>query len=439
MVVTRLTGSVLDGRAWRAGPAQRVWSRWRRPGAAFWIVGYAFAVTMAFSTIPAPLYVLYQARDHFGALLVTVIFAAYAAGVVACLFLAGHLSDWLGRRRMALIAVAVSMLAGVAFLAWPAVPGLIIGRVIAGVSVGMLTATATAYLSELHAAARPGRPPGRAEITATAANLGGLGLGALLAGLLAEFATAPLVLPYLVGEALMAAGALALIAAPETVTPPRPRPRYRPQRVSVPAAHRSLFYAAGFAAAAEFALFGLFTSLAPGFLASALHEPSHALAGLATFIVFGAAAAAQAGLGRLAVRRLVGLGLGALAAGLALVTAAVWLPSLPLLLIGGALAGAGAGAAFKASISTVISIAPPQARGEALAGLFLAAYVGLTVPVLGLGIATQLVSARSAVLGFAAVLLAVVGVVARRLHAGRAERNPGAEPGVQNGRSRPPA
>jgi len=442
VAVTRLAGSVLDRRAGLAGRAVRggrVWSGWRRPGAAFWIAGYAFAVTMAFSTIPAPLYVLYQARDHFGALLVTVIFAAYAAGVVASLFLAGHLSDWVGRRRMALIAVAVSMLAGAAFLAWPAVPGLIIGRVIAGVSVGMLTATATAYLSELHAAARPGRPPGRAEITATAANLGGLGLGAFLAGLLAEFAAAPLVLPYLVGEGLMAAGAVALIAAPETVTPPRPRPRYRPQRVSVPAGYRSLFYAAGLAAAAEFALFGLFTSLAPGFLASALHEPSHALAGLATFVVFGAAAAAQAGLGRLAVSRLAGLGLGALAAGLVLVTAAVWLPSLPLLLIGGALAGGGAGAAFKASISTVISIAPPRARGEALAGLFLAAYVGLTVPVLGLGIATQLVSARSAVLGFAAVLLAVVGVVARRLRAGRPGRNPAPGPGVQTGRSLPPA
>jgi MFS family permease len=72
----------------------------RSYGRGFWVVGYAFAVTMAFSTIPAPLYVLYQARDHFGALLVTVIFAAYAVGVMVSLFLAGHISDWLGRRRM---------------------------------------------------------------------------------------------------------------------------------------------------------------------------------------------------------------------------------------------------------------------------------------------------------------------------------------------------
>ena len=114
-------------------------------GAGFWIVGFAFAVAMAFSTVPAPLYVLYQARDQFSALLVTVIFAAYAVGVIASLFLAGHISDWLGRRRMAVVALAINMLSGLIFLAWPSVPGLIAGRAICGVSIGMLTATATAY------------------------------------------------------------------------------------------------------------------------------------------------------------------------------------------------------------------------------------------------------------------------------------------------------
>jgi MFS family permease len=127
----------------------------RRPGIGFWLVGYVFAITIAFSAVPAPLYVLYQARDHFGALLVTVIFAVYALGVAVSLFLVGHVSDWLGRRRILLIAVAVNMASGLLFLLWPAVPGLIIGRIISGVSIGMLTATATAYLSELHAAAGP--------------------------------------------------------------------------------------------------------------------------------------------------------------------------------------------------------------------------------------------------------------------------------------------
>jgi MFS family permease len=365
--------------------------------------------------VPAPLYVLYAARDHFGPLMITVIFAAYAVGVIASLFLAGHLSDWLGRRRMAVIAVTVNVASGVIFLLWPSVPGLLIARVVSGVSVGMLTATATAYLSELDASGRGGLSRRRAEIIATAANLGGIGLGPLVSGFLAQYVADPLVVPYLVVEALMLAGLLGLALVPETVTRPATRPRYRPQRVSVPAQHRPAFYAASAAAAAEFALFGLFTSLAPGFIGGTLHDTSHALAGAATFAVFGAAALAQIVVSRVPLRRQLALGLVALAAGLALVTAAFWLASLALLLVGGVLAGGGAGAAFKGSVTTVLSIARPEARGEALAGLFLAGYVGLAVPVIALGVATQLLSARVAVLGFAVLLVTVVAFVSRRL------------------------
>ena len=391
----------------------------RAAAAGFWIVAYVFAVTMAFTTVPAPLYVLYQARDHFDAAMVTVIFAAYAAGVVASLLMAGHVSDWLGRRRIVAAAVGINMAAGLIFLAWPTVTGLLIGRVVSGISAGLLTATATAYLTELHGSSRPGVPSARAEFVSTAANLGGLGFGALLAGFLAEYGASPLMLPYLVAEGLMLAGAIALAAAPETVVRPDRRPRYRPQRLRIPAGQRQVFYAAGLAAAAAFALFGLFTSLAPGFIAGTLHQSSHALAGLATFIVFGAAALAQIAVGRLPVPRgrQAGLGLAVLAAGVAAVTAAVWLPSLALFLAGGAVAGAGAGAAFKTSITTAVSIAPAGARGETLAGLFVAAYLGLTVPVVGLGIATQFVTARAAVLGFAAVLIAAVAAVSRSLAA----------------------
>ena len=75
------------------------------------------------------------------------------------------------------------------------------------------------------------------------------------------------------------------------------------------------------------------------------------------------------------------------------------------------LAGSGVGALFKGAVSTVLGIAPPGARGETLAGLFLAAYLGLAVPVVALGVATELLSARTAVSGFAAVLAAAIALV----------------------------
>ncbi len=415
------------GEGRRPGRAGRSRAGWHRAG--FWLVAYAFTVTMAFSAVPTPLYVLYQARDGFGSFTLTLIFAAYAVGVALALLLAGHLSDWAGRRRMLAVAIAVNVVSGVLFLTWPTVPGLLVARFVSGVSIGLLTATATAHLTELHRAGlhRSGRgggsvasrssggSGGRANAVSTAANLGGIGLGPLLAGLLAQYAPDPLHLSYYVVEGLMLAGLLGLALVPETVTRPDPRPAYRPQRVSVPPASRPAFWAAGATAAVMFSVFGLFTSLAPSFLAGTLHDRSHALAGVTAFAVFGAAAVSQILLARVSLRRLLGLGIALLVAGLAAVTVAVWLPSLALLLAGGIVAGAGAGATFKGAVATVIGIAPEQARGEALAGLFLAAYLGLAVPVIGLGIATQYLSAPDALLIFVAALLAALAAVSRRL------------------------
>ncbi|GHF67104.1 MFS family permease [Amycolatopsis bartoniae] len=388
----------------------------------FWLVAYAFAVTMAFSAAPAPLYVLYQAKDGFGPFTVTLVFAVYAVGVLASLFLAGHVSDWAGRRLVLVPAVLVNVLAAVVFLTWTSVPALLVARFVSGIGIGMLTATATAHLTELHSAARPGASRTRADLVATAANLGGIGLGPLVAGLLAEYLGDPLRVPYLVFQALLLVAAIALALAPETVEPVRVR--YRPQRISVPPAARRRYFAAGAAALVQFAVFGLFTSLAPAFVATVLHQHSHALAGLVSFAVFAAAAGAQILLARAGLRRQLGIGVAALVAGIVLVTVAVQVPSLVLFLVGGVLAGGGAGAAFKGCVSIVLSLAPPEGRGEALAGLFLAAYVGLVVPVVGLGLATQLVPVQAALAGFAVVLLIVLGLVSRRLFQAAGNQRP---------------
>jgi len=282
----------------------------RRHRSGFWLIAYTFAAMMAFSAVPAPLYVLYQQRDHFGSFTVTLVFAAYAIGVVVSLFLAGHTSDWLGRRRILVPAVLIDVVAGALFILWPSLPGLLVARFVSGISVGLLTATATAHLTELHATARPHASRTRADVVATAANLGGIGLGPLIAGVLAQYAPHPLVVPYLVFLALLVIGAFAVGMTPETVD--RTSRAYRPQRVSIPREARARYFAASAAGLAEFAVFGLFTSLAGTILAGTLHQHSHAVAGLATFIVFGAAALAQVVLARARLRNQLGVGFAVL-------------------------------------------------------------------------------------------------------------------------------
>ncbi len=130
-------------------PARRTRTQ-HRHSMAFWLVAAAFCVNLAFSAVPTPLYVIYQQRDHFSTVMITVVYAVYAIGVIASLFLGGHVSDWVGRRRVLVPALAVNALSAVLFITFPSLPGLIIARVVSGVSIGLTTGTATAYLAELH-------------------------------------------------------------------------------------------------------------------------------------------------------------------------------------------------------------------------------------------------------------------------------------------------
>ncbi|MFD2025101.1 MFS transporter [Promicromonospora aerolata] len=397
-------------------------ARPRRHARGFWIIGYLFAVTMAFAGAPAPLYVIYQQREGFGAFAVALVFAAYALGVIVALFLAGHMSDRFGRLRLIAPAVLLNVLAGLAFLASTDLAPLLVARVLSGLGIGLLTATATAHMTELHAAGRAaaGRPVGRrAEVISTAANLGGIGVGPLVAGILADVAPGPLRTPYLVLLFAMVLGLLLVTLVPETVDGVDEPWHYRPQRVVVPAGSRGLYAGALMAGFVSFAMFGLFTSLAPAFIADTLHVTSHAVAGLVTFAVFGSAALAQIVTGQRSARTQHALGVTALTVGLVLMVGAMLTGSFPVFVVGGAITGIGAGTLFKAGVGTVVSVAAGRSRAEALAGLFLAAYAGMSVPVVLLGILMRTIPAPAAVLAFGVLMLVLLAGATALLRTGR--------------------
>lgn len=388
--------------------ATRPPSRHLRYRFGFVAVAFAFATVLGLSTVPTPLWALYAQRDHFSSLMLTVIFATYAVGVAVSLFLIGHISDWQGRRRVLAPALLLNIVAGVMFVLWRGPAGLLVARAVNGIGVGAVNATATAWLVELHARYQGDGARRRAEAVAAAVNLGGLGVGALISGALAEWVGRPLTVPFLVFIGALVVALMLVLVAPETRWLLGPRPAYRPQHVSVPAASRGRFLAAATAAMITFALFGLLTSLAPSVLAGTLHHRSRALAGGVSFAVFATAALAQALSTSRRPEDLLARSVPTMLLGLGLLTLAVWLPhpSLAVFLAGVLVIGAGSGLMFKGAIGTVSALATPDNRAEALAALFLAAYLGLAGPVIGLGLLTQLLSTRVSLLIFAGLLAA---------------------------------
>jgi Major Facilitator Superfamily len=411
------------------------------------MVAFAFLVVMAFSAVPSPLYGLYRVRDHFSLFMITVVYAVYAVGVLGSLLLAGHLSDWYGRRRLLLPALGLAIVSAIVFLVSTSLTALLVGRLLNGIAIGIVVSTATAYLTELHAVGRPRATARRAQLTAAAIPVGGIGVGALLAGVLAQWVAHPLTVPYLVLLAALTLGTIGVALSPETREGPKPRPRYRPQRVSVPPAERGRFFAAALSAFMAFATQGLFTGLAAVFLSITLHHPSHALAGAVLGAIYAAAVGAQILTAAWPVTRELEAGMTAMVAGLGLAVLAVWLrpPSLALFIVGGALIGAGGGVIFRGAVGTVMSIAPPDRIAESLAGMFVATFVGLSLPVVGAGVTlSRNVSPKDTILGFAIVVSAGIAVSAIKLvgrtaprvggpstPAGRRADSPDGKPGYQ--------
>ncbi|MEV7932849.1 MFS transporter [Curtobacterium sp. NPDC089185] len=388
----------------------------RRHGAGAWAVAFAFLTVMAFATVPAPLYVVYQARDGFPTFTTTVVFAAYGVGVVVSLFLAGHLSDVHGRRPLVLASVAIELVAAVLFLVWNDVAGLVVARLVTGLGVGLVTATATAHLAELRVRATGSSDAARgASVVAGAVNLGGLSLGALVGGALAEFVGQPLVVPYVVFVVALVVAFVVVLAAPETVDRPEQPVPYRPQRIAAPEGQAGAFWAAGVAAFAALAVQGLFTSVAPTFLGTTFHVTDRLAAGATTFGVFAASALSQIVFARLSQQRQIRLGLVLLVAGLVVLAGAAVFLQVAGFIGGGVVAGAGVGLLFRAAIGRAGSLVGPEQRGGVLAATFLVAYAGLTVPVVAVGAALLVLPTLPVLLGYVVFVVVLALVAGTRL------------------------
>lgn len=258
------------------------------PAANRTVITYAFWITMAGTTVPTPLYPLYQQAFGFSSLMVTVVFAVYAIGVVAGLLAFGRLSDQIGRRPVIALALLLAAVAAGMFLAADGLAWMLPARVLTGFSAALVTGSATAALLDL--AAPGGRA--RAQSLAIGANMGGLACGTLLSGLLAQWAPSPLRLPWLVTLALTAVAAAGVAALPRGAHRTAAL-NLRPQALRVPAGIRPAFLRAALAAGSGFAVLGVLTSVTGLFLAQLLHLEDPALTGLVVFLAFACTALGQ--------------------------------------------------------------------------------------------------------------------------------------------------
>ncbi|MEC3920535.1 MFS transporter [Nocardia sp. CDC160] len=331
-----------------------------------------------------PLLVMYK-RDGLSVATVDLLLFEYVLGIIPALLIGGPLSDRYGRRRLMRPAPLVAAL-GSSFLAFgsDSVPMLSLGRVLCGIALGLAMAVGSSWLKELSQppftdVAVSGVGARRSAMSLT----GGFGIGAGVAGVLAQWAPWPDTFAYLINVALCLLAAIWLYRAPETVAP-QENPGRLLDDLKVPAAAHHRFRTV----ALPLCLW-LFTcsaaayAIMPTLMMPKVHNAPIAFSALITVITLGCGFAIQSvarridrpGSLRLPVVALTLVITGMVLAAAASATLTMWLTVLTAIAL-----GMGFGSGLVAGLLEIERMARPDDLAGLTAVFYAVSYLGFGVP-----------------------------------------------------------
>lgn len=347
--------------------------------AAFYLQASITLTFLAGSAAPTPLYPLYQQAWGFSPITTTVVFASYAIAVLGALLVAGRLSDHVGRRPVLIVSALAQAVAMVVLATADGVGGLLVGRIVQGLSTGAAVAAVGAGLLDIDRA--------RGTIVNAIAPIMGTASGALIAGLTVHFLPAPTHLVYALLGVVFVAQAIGVVFIHESITTkPGALASLKPQ-FAVPPAVRAPMAVAIPMLVAVWAVGGLYGSLSPALLHATFELDSSLFGGLALFVMAAGGAAAVLALHDRDARALMIFGAVSLFAGLAVALGALDVRSAALFFVATAIAGAGFGSGFQGAIRTVMPHAAPHERAGVLSVAFAVSYLAMGVPAVIAGFA----------------------------------------------------
>jgi MFS family permease len=377
----------------------------------------ALAVLFLGNNLPSALYGAFRTAFSYSPLVQTLLYATAIAVILPGVVIFGSLSDTYGRRAPIIAGLLTFAVGDVLFAAAHGTDLLFGARLAQGLGMGFATAAASAALTD--SASGVSEDPVRAQriaaITTTICITGGLAAGPLIAGVLAQYAPAPLRLSFYVHIAMIAIALLVSLSIPG-----RPRAgtrRLKLARLTVPDGVRDDFALIAVSGFLAWAVLGVFSAVIASFFGELLNTGNLAVTAGALTLVFVTSAVAQLASHRMRPSTAQLVGLISLACGLILLVIASLDHSAVLAVFAMLGCGAGNGLIFAGNLTAVVRAAAPNERGAAVAVIFLVNYAGLGIPVIGVGIAALstglFVAIRAASFVFAVACVLVVPFVIR--------------------------
>jgi predicted MFS family arabinose efflux permease len=367
--------------------------------AALWLHASILASYLAASTAPSPLYALYREAWGFSALTLTLVFSSYAFALLATLLVFGALSDHRGRREVVIGALLLEVASIAVFRQAGSVEWLFAARVLQGAATGIATAALSAATLDIDRE--------RGALLNSITPMLGMGIGALGAGALAEYAPAPTRLVYDVLLAVLAAQTLAAFWLPETVSRrPGALAAMRPQ-LAVPARAWPMLWQVLPVNTAQWALGGFYASLGPSLarIVTGIHSPLLGGGVVAALVLSGAVAILR--VRTRPARTVLAQGTAALVIGLSVTLAGVQLHSTAAFFLGSVVAGLGFGAAFNGTMRSLVPLAEAHERAGLMSTFFVLSYLAFSLPAIAAGLLAGHVGLQAASIGYGLLLVAL--------------------------------
>ncbi|MEW2469095.1 MFS transporter [Streptomyces sp. NPDC046994] len=393
---------------------------WMRVSLAMFVVGWG---ANQFS----PLLLVYRRGGAVSESAVTMAFGAYALGLIPALLLAVPVARRYGQVRTMRVVLALSAVASLILLVGgERIWALVLGRLLAGIASGSAFGPGTAWIKELSDGDAPGAGARRVALALSA----GFGGGPLVAGALAQWLSAPEVVPYLVHICLTACVAPLVWNASGGITSAARHDEAGLRGLGAIFGHRGFRFQVAPTAPLVFGAattsFAVLPALVPP------HGPSVAASGGLAGLTLASGAAVQPLARRMSTRSRHAIRVWGLAAGIAgfLLGAVTIRLHDPVVLIPAAITlGACYGMLMVAGLSRVEALAAPNELAGAAAVFYCLSYLGFAAP--------YLVTAVGHWVPPAVLLVCAACVVAALIPATALVRTPESGGGSATGRGRP--
>jgi Major Facilitator Superfamily len=381
-------------------------TRFLAPSAMTWFSFAGAMLVAASSSAATPRYRLYQESMHLTPFWITIVFAVYVASLLAALLTVGGLSDYVGRRPVILAALLLNAAAMILFSEARDVGQLILARAVQGLCVGTGTTALGAAILDTNRA--------RGPLLNSVTPFLGMTAGSMGTAALITFAPDPLHTVYEVLLGLTASMIALLWVMPETAARKAGGLASLRPHVSVPRQSRPVLFRLTPANVAGWALGGLYLSLMPTVVATAMRVVSPWIGGVVVAALMLTAAVAVSAFRDWPARRLVLMGTSTLSLGVAVSLFGIQQQQVAALLAGTAIAGAGFGSTFSGVLRALLPTAAPDQRAGLLSAFYVQSYLAFSLPAVAAGLAVPFIGLSIAAYLYGAVIivLAVISLAA---------------------------